>query len=71
MQHAQAIAFAKWSIWVKNLKCQKQVRVVLCKKPLEKTLNIPEMRKFQTSAIWQKAIAHAKPIAFAKWSMWV
>ena len=21
--HAKAIAFAKWSVWVKNLKCQK------------------------------------------------
>ena len=45
---AKAIAFAKWSVWVKNLKmpkrCQKRfydnIRVVLCKKPLLKTPNI-------------------------------
>ena len=24
--HAKAIAFAKWSVWVKNYKCQKHVK---------------------------------------------
>ena len=24
--HAKAIAFAKWSVWVKNLKCQKHAK---------------------------------------------
>ena len=51
--HAKAIAFAKWSVWVKNEKCQKTceksffttIRDVLCKKPLEKTPNIREMRQ--------------------------
>ena len=60
--HAKAIAFAKWSVWVKNLKmptpCEKpfytNIRVVLCKKPLEKTLNIRQMRRFLKSAILQR-----------------
>ena len=51
---ANAIDFARWSVWVKNSKwprtCEKRfykhVRVVLCKKPLEKTQNIREMRPF-------------------------
>ena len=43
----------------------KHVRVVLCKKPLEKTPNIREMRPFWKSAILQSAID------FAKWSVWV
>ena len=52
--HAKAIAFAKWSVYVKNLKSQKHakkrfyksIRVVLWKKPFEKTPNIREMRRF-------------------------
>ena len=60
--HAKAIAFAKWSVWVKNLKmptpCKKpfytNIRVVLCKKPLEKTPNIRQMRRFLKSAILQR-----------------
>ena len=60
--HAKAIAFAKWSVWVKNLKmptpCEKpfytNIRVVLCKKPLEKTPNIREMRRFLKPAILQR-----------------
>ena len=51
--HAKAIDFAKWSFWVKNLKCQKHAKnhstrtlEVFCgKKTLEKTPNIPEMRE--------------------------
>ena len=50
--HAKAIAHAKSSRWVKKLKFQKtcqnpfykSFRVFLCKKPLEKTPNIQEMR---------------------------
>ena len=39
----------------------KSFTVVLCKKPLQKTLNIREMRAFSKSAIMHaKAIAHAK-----------
>ena len=48
LAHANNIDFAKWSNWVKNKKCQKDakksfyknIRVVLCKKPLEKTPDI-------------------------------
>ena len=51
---AEAITHAKSSLWVKKLKFQKtcqnpfykSFRVVLCKKPIEKTPNIPEMRAF-------------------------
>ena len=57
--HAKTIAFAKWSVWVKNQKCKKtgekpfyeNIRVVLCKKVLEKTANIREMKRFLKSAI--------------------
>ena len=44
----------------------KSFRVVLCKKPLQKTLNIREMRAFLK---W--AIMHAKAIAHAKSSLWL
>ena len=51
---AKAIAFAKWSVWVKNKKCQNRcqkrfydhTRVVVCKKPLLKTPTIRKMRAF-------------------------
>ena len=44
----------------------KSFTVVLCKKPLQKTLNIRQMRAFSKSAIM-----HAKAIAFANSSLWV
>ena len=44
----------------------KSFRVVLCKKTLQKTLNIREMRAFLKSAI-----VHAKAIAHAKSSLWL
>ena len=44
----------------------KSFRVVLCKKPLQKTLSIREIRPF-----WKSAIMHAKAVAFAKSSIWV
>ena len=44
----------------------KSFRVVLCKKPLQKTLNIREMRAFSK---WP--IMHAKAIAHAKSSLWL
>ena len=60
--HAKAIAHAKSSRWVKKLKFQKTCQnpfyksftVVLCKKPLEKTPNIREMRLCCKSAITQR-----------------
>ena len=42
----------------------KDARVLLCKKPLEKTPNIREMRPFKIQHL-------AKAIDFAKWSAWV
>ena len=47
------------------------IRVVLCKKPLEKITNIREMREFCKVGHLAKPIAHGKAIAFAKWSVWV
>ena len=44
----------------------KSFTVALCKKPLQKTLNIREMRAFSKSAIM-----HAKAIAHAKSSLWL
>ena len=44
----------------------KSFTVVLCKKPLRKTLNIREIRAFLKSAIM-----HAKAIAHAKSSLWL
>ena len=44
----------------------KSFTVVLCKKPLQKTPNIREMRAFSKSAIM-----HAKAIAHAKSSLWL
>ena len=78
--HTKAIDFAKWSVLVKNLKCQKHA-----KKHAKRTLemfsakkkttrkNTKDSRKARILKISHlaKAIAHAKPIAFAKWSTWV
>ena len=44
----------------------KSFTVFPCKKPLEKTPNIREMRAF-----WKLAIMHAKAIAHAKSSLWL
>ena len=44
----------------------KSFTVVLCKKPLQKSTNIREMRAFSKSAIM-----HAKAIAHAKSSLWL
>ena len=60
--HAKAIAFCKMVSLGQKLKmprtCEKpfykNIRVVLCKKPLEKTPNIREMRRFSISAILQR-----------------
>ena len=53
-QKAKAIAHAKYSVWAKKIKlpetCEKRfykhIKVVLCKKRLEKTANIRKMRAF-------------------------
>ena len=44
----------------------KWFRILLCKKALQKTPNIREMRGF-----WKSAIMHAKAIAHAKSSLWL
>ena len=57
--HAKAIAFAKWSVWVKKKKLPKTFKkrfyiyniVILWKRPLSKTPNIGKMREFE---YWQK-----------------
>ena len=51
---AKAIAFAKWSVLGENLKlpkrCKKRfykhIRIVLCRKQLDKTANIRKIRGF-------------------------
>ena len=53
-RHAKAIAFAKWSVLGEKFQvpktCEKilyeHIRVVPCKKQLEKLVNIIEMRRF-------------------------
>ena len=60
--HAKAIAHAKSSLWVKNSNSKKHVKIhstnhlqLFCaKKPLQKTLNIREMRQFGKSPIMQR-----------------
>ena len=77
--HAKAIAFAKWSVWVKKLKipntCKKpfykNIWVVVCKKPFEKNIKYLRNETILKIGHLTKAIAHAKAIAFAKWSVWV
>ena len=49
----------------------KNVRVVLCKKALEKTTKYSRNETILKIGHLAKAIAHAKAIAFAKWSVWV
>ena len=59
--HTKPIAFAKWSVWVKNQEFQKHAKnhftktlqLFCAKKPLEKTSNIREMSQFAKSAILQ------------------
>ena len=48
----------------------KNSTLILCKKRLEKAPNIAEKKIFKIDHI-AKAIAHAKAIAFPKWSVWV
>ena len=52
---------------------KKNVRVVLCKTPLEKTPNIREMRQFRNrpSCKGNSPCMQRLYIAFAKWSVWI
>ena len=45
------------------------IRVVLCKKPLEKNTKYSKNETLLKIGHLAKAIAHAKAIAFAKWSV--
>ena len=49
----------------------KKTRVLLCKKPLEKNTKYSRNETILKIGTLAKAIAHAKAIAFAKWSVWV
>ena len=76
--HAKAIAFAKWSVWVKNYKCQKHVKnhstralELFCVKNCSKSTKYWRNETTMKIGHLAKAIAHAKAIAFAKWSVWV
>ena len=68
---AKSIDFEKWTVWVKKLKkaktCEKRfrkpVRVVLCKRPLEKNT------KYLRNETILKIGHLAKAIDFAKWSV--
>ena len=72
--HAKAIAHAKSSLWFKKKKfrktCQnpfyKSLRVFLCKKPLQKTPNILEIRVFLKSANMQRLYSPCKIITLAQ-----
>ena len=48
----------------------KHIRVVLCKKPLEKKKKFWRNETILKIGHLAKAIAHVKAIAFAKWSIW-
>ena len=72
---AKAVAFANWSVWVKNLKCHKGARndctsrlELLCAKNRSKKHVIFEKKSILKLA---KVGHDAKAIAFAKWSVWV
>ena len=76
--HAKAIAFAKWSVWVK-IKMAKNMRKTVVQEEwscsVQKTAGKkPKYSRNETIlkiGHLAKAIAHAKAIAFAKWSVWV
>ena len=77
INHAKAIAFAKWSVKGQKLKMQKtsekpfckSSRVVLCKKTAQKNTKYWRNEASFKIGHLAKAIAHAKAIAFAKWSV--
>ena len=72
--HAQARAFAKWSVWVKNQKCQKHAKddsittleLFCTKKPLQKAPNIQEMGRFWKSVILQRLYSPCKRYSLCK-----
>ena len=79
MAQAKAIAFAKWTVWVKNYKCQKDgekgstraLELFLAKKTLQKPPKYSRNETILKIGHFPKAITHARPIAFAEWTVWV
>ena len=77
--HAKAIAHLKLPVWVKNYKCQKHAKnhstrtaQLFCKKKrARKNTKYWRNQTILKIGHLQKAIAHAKAIAFAKLSVWV
>ena len=74
-QYAWAIAHAKGSLWVKNLKCQKGAKndcpttlELLCAKTAPKNT---EYLKDESILKMAKIGQYAWAIAHAKWSLWV
>ena len=73
--HAKVIAFAKWSLWVKNYKCQKHaknpstgtIELFCAKKHLKKNPKYSRNETILKTVHLAVAIAHEK--AFAKWSL--
>ena len=49
----------------------KNIRVVVCKKPPEEKIKYSRNETILKIGHLAKAIAHAKAIAFVKWSVWV
>ena len=74
-QKAWVIAHAKWSVWVKNLKCQKDTEndfkttlQLLCAENLfKKHLIVKKREHFKNGQNSSKGWA----ISCAKWSVWV
>ena len=70
-----AKAHAKWSVWVKNEKCEKGAKIDstttlewLCEKHrVKKHLIVKKREAFENGQNWPKAWV----IAHAKWSVWV
>ena len=76
--HAKAIDFAKWSVWVKNLKYQKNAKKnstttaqLFCAENGSKNTKYLKNNNILKIAHLAKPIAHARAIGFAEWSVWV
>ena len=54
-RHAKAIAFAKWTVWVENKKCQKsneQIRIVVCKNRFKEHLIFEKWEHSENGQNW-------------------
>ena len=75
--HAKAIAFARWSVWAKNKKCQKHAKTILreqqscsVEKTARKNTKYSRNDTILKMGHVEKAIAHGKATAFAKLFVW-